>query len=281
MNEIRAAVAQICPLPGQTEANAENMIFYMKEAAAKGAQLLVFPEASLTGYSTGRAEELAVQEDDPAVQRLRKESDALSLAVCFGYIERREDRLYLTQELYAACKHICYRKTHLGFREKEVFSAGDEFPVLQIPLKVGEESADDPHAEICAGMQLCWEAHIPEISSAEREQGAELFLVPYASGMTGEKTLENWSIHLPARASDNGAFLIACNLLFPGNEESESFRGGGIAVYDPKGKRIAAVSETRPQMLVCDLEGTLPRELPDGDMKNISYFDRKRKELFS
>ena len=113
-----------------------------------------------------------------------------------------------------------------GFREKAVFTPGDEFPVTAGSIK--------------AGMQLCWESHIPEISGLERGRGAELLLVPYASAMSGARCEENWSVHLPARASDNGAFLLACNLLFPPKAEGAPPTGGGLAAYDPKGRRIAA-----------------------------------------
>ncbi len=127
-------------------------------------------------------------------------------------------------------------------------------------------------------MQLCWESHIPEISALERSRGAELLLVPYASAMTGGRCRKHWMVHLPARASDNGAFVAACNLPFPA--ENGALRGGGMAVFDPKGNCVASYYGTEDHMLLCALSGPLPRELPPGDMHNISYFDRKRTELF-
>ena len=94
--------------------------------------------------------------------------------------------------------------------------------------------------------------------------------------MSGEKCAENWA-HLPARASDNGVFAAACNLLFQG---PDGVRGGGLAVFDPKGRRIAAYFGTDEHMLLCDIGGPLPRDSDDTDMHAISYFDRKRTEFF-
>ena len=43
---------------------------------------------------------------------------------------------------------------------------------------------------------------------------------------------------------------------------------------------IPRCSDDQASRLFCDLEGTLPREVPDGDMHQISYFDRVRRDLF-
>ena len=110
------------------------------------------------------------------------------------------------------------------------------------------------------------------------ERGAELLLMPYASAMSGERCRAHWTVHLPARASDNGAFVAACNLPFPAKNGVP--RGGGMAVFDPKGSSIASYYGAEEHTLLCTLSGPLPRELPPGDMHHISYFDRKRTELF-
>ncbi|MBQ2311459.1 MAG: NAD+ synthase, partial [Firmicutes bacterium] len=60
MKGIRIALAQICPVPGDAGTNAEKIKAYMKEAADGGAELVIFPECSLTGYAPERASELAL-----------------------------------------------------------------------------------------------------------------------------------------------------------------------------------------------------------------------------
>lgn len=289
MKTMRLALVQVCPEPGQLKENAEKMMRCYRQAVNASADLVLFPECSLTGYSTQLAETIAVSSDLELLAQIRKVCRAEQTAICFGYVERTENTLYLTQELVTRDAGICYRKTHLGTREREVFSAGCDFPVISIPVrnlaapsdpfeKTGQDREQiTTTSHVAAGIQLCWESHIPEISSAQRSNGAQLLLVPYASPMSGEVCRQNWQVHLPARASDNGAFLAACNLLFP----KDGLRGGGMAVYDFKGRCLAESFSDEEQMLVCDLEGRLPREYPDGDMHNISYFDRKRKDLFS
>ena len=266
MKTTRIAIVQVKPEINALEKNTQKLLDFLEQAVRGEASLVVFPECSLTGYSTKDARDLAIDPENEAVLKIREYCCEHRIAACFGYVLKEGDNLYIAQELFSGEQSICYRKTHLGSKEQQVFTAGECFPVLKAPLTTG--------------MQLCWESHIPEISASERKQGAELLLVPYASMMSGERCSENWSVHLPARASDNGCFLAACNLLFDPEEEGKPYRGGGLAVYDPKGRKIAEYFGTEEKMILCDLEGVLPREIPEGDMHNISYFDRKREELF-
>lgn len=262
MKNTRIALVQICPLPGEADGNARKILAFAQEAASAGAELVLFPECSLSGYSSDPDRDLSLSRDDAILRGIRERCRDLGIAVCFGYAERGPEGCFITQELTSDQGSVFYRKTHLGSREKAVFSAGSAFPLSPAPVS--------------AAMQLCWESHIPEISTLERAQGAELLLFPYASPMSGEKCSENWA-HLPARASDNGVFAAACNLLFSG---LDGMRGGGMAVFDPKGRRIAAYFGSDERVLLCDIGGPLPRDSDDTDMHAISYFDRKRTELF-
>ena len=267
MNAITLAVVQMTTATLQPETNVGTMLDFLARAADAGADLVLFPECSLTGYTTERAAEAALPLDNPHRASLEAAADRLGVAVCYGFIEAAGSRPQITQVLFDRGQNVLYRKTHLGSREDEVFLAGAEFPVADLSCGVR------------CGMQLCWESHIPEISTALRAAGAELLLIPYASGMAGARCRENWNIHLPARASDNGVFAAACNALR--ERGTGELAGGGMAVYDPKGREIAGYFGADAHMLLVELGGPLPREIPPGDMHSISYFDRCRRELFS
>ena len=273
MNEIKAAVVQLCPIPGCQAENTDKTAEFIKKAAEEGAELVVFPECSLTGYAPKRAAELAVDAQAPdgnCVQTIERLCDRFGISACFGYMEKQQDKLFIAQELWSEGKRLVYRKTHLGSRESLYFAQGDRFAAASLPKGIS------------CGMQLCWESHIPQISAKYRSLGCQLLLFPYASPMSGEKCLENWSVHLPARASDNGCFAIAANLLF------EDGRGGGTSVWDPKGKLIAQHFGPDEALMFCTLSGELPGEryqriqkgLAKEDMHFISYFDKARSELF-
>ena len=278
METATIALVQLRPKPGSADPNAEKIIEFIRSAKSENADLVVFPECSLTGYSPKDAAELAVSADSEAVRSIERCAKDLEIAVCFGYMEALHAgnawgrSFAITQEIVSGASKTVYKKTHLAGSEQRVFLEGNIFPTAQIPCR----AEDGKDRSITAGMQLCWESHIPQISSAYRKSGAQLLLFPYASGMSGEKCRENWSVHLPARASDNGCFAAACNLLI--NE-----KGGGMAVWDPKGKVLKQYWGTDEKMISCSIGGPLPREIfAEGSesMHCISYFDRSRNELF-
>ena len=279
MKKTMLAAVQFEPLPGNTEKNLAEICRYMEAAAEKGAELICFPEASLTGYRTQAPEEIAISAEDESFCVLKEKAAELSLAVCSGFIEKGE-KPHITQFLTDGRKTLFYRKVHLGCRERESFAAGNELPV-------------GVFAGICVGIQLCWESHIPDISTVFRRKGAELLLVPYATGMSGETCRDVWMRHLPARAGDNGTFLAACNAFLNVAENSPQAgqpedaaclrctrKGGGLLFLDPKGRTLAEDFSPENKLLLREIGGSLPRELPDGNMGNISYFDRRREELY-
>ena len=261
MNDLRIALVQICPETGNAGKNAEKIIGYMEKAAKESAGLVLFPECSLTGYAPEKAEEICISNGSAPVAAIEKKAGDLGIAVCFGYAEStgEDAKPFITQELYFEGKQTIYRKTCVAPREEPFFLPGNSY-----------ETADV--RGVTAAMQICWESHMPKISSIYRSKGAQLLLFPYASGMSGDKCIENWSIHLPARASDNGCFAAACNLLSNG-------KGGGSAVWDPKGKLIARYSGFDEEMTVCDIGGELPREKyerGEETMHTLSYFDHSK-----
>ena len=270
MEPLRIAAVQMEPGLGETAASGAQIIEWMDRASTAGAQLICFPEASLTGYSAPHAHEAAVTRDDPAVAAVCDAAREMGIAVSFGFMERACDgRIFVAHQVADgknAAATLFYRKTHLGRSEHDVFSAGDALPV-------GEAAA------AVVGVQLCWESHIPDISTALRAQGAEILLIPFASPLGGDRRRETWQRFLPARAYDNGVFAIAVNAL--SRERDGSPRGGGIAVYAPDGTVLAESYSPEPGMVVCDLDGRLPRNDRHAGMKGASYFDARRPELYS
>jgi predicted amidohydrolase len=77
---------------------------------------------------------------------------------------------------------------------------------------------------------------------------------------------------------DNGLFVVACNALRRGL--NGSVQGGGMVAYGPDGQLLASCSSADERMLLVEIGGTLPRETPDTGMHGVSYFDRRRPELY-
>lgn len=274
--------------------NIKKLTAYVRRAAGKNADLLLLPEAFLTGYQPSEAAVRALLAESEEIRAVIDLAGKYALTLSCGFMERSMERaeqtsgdpaLYLTQLITDGSHTQFYRKTHLGCREQAVFSEGNDLPVF-----TGQKAV--------IGTHLCWESHIPDIASTLRGRGAELLLIPYASGLSGRTCRDVWSRHMPARSSDNGVYTAACNALShrrmpeqnlsgchlpdqsPADVYRSSFIGGGCAIYDPKGRLIASYFGLKERLLICDLDPDLPRCHPDGDMGHISYFDRRRPELY-
>ena len=269
MRDVVVAAVQMASRVGACEDNARRMCTLLDEATEQGAQLVFFPEACLTGYSMDWARDIALAADHACVRAVEEAACELGVAVGFGYIEAvgEGERPFVTYEVFDGARVLTYRKTHLGSREQGVFAAGNSLPVCQA-------------AGACVGVHLCWESHLPDISTTLRAHGAEILAVPHAAPAGGERRRSIWMRTLAARAYDNGAYVVACNAL-RGEDDQSGHVGGGLAVFDPKGQVMADYYGEDEQVLVCTLPGRLPRDASDDSMHSASYFDRRRPELYA
>ena len=266
MRNMRIALVQLESVLGDVHRNLHAHLDWAQRAIDAGADLVCFPECSLTGYTTETAGKCALDFENAMREPLAQLARSSGTAIGYGFIEQARDceKPFATYVIEPA-GGFAYRKTHLGSRERFAFEAGNDLPVVQV-------------ADTRIGVQLCWEAHIPDIAGTLRAKGAELVLCPHAVGLGGQRRIASWERYLAARALDNGIFVAACNALR--RAESGELRGGGLAVFGPDGALVANCASEREELLIADIGGPLPRETPDDGMRNISYHDRRRPELY-
>jgi predicted amidohydrolase len=263
MRPLTLAVVQTRPEIGNAEKNLAHLLEFVDMACAERTDVICFPEACLTGYSTQYADRHAIAVNDPAVLELIKLAKCRNITIVFGLMERTDKGMFVTQIAAAPENTMLYRKTHLGHVETDIFVPGNELPVIRT-------------AKACIGIQLCWESHIPDIATAMRTKGMELLLIPHSCGLGGRRRIESWDRFLAARADDNGIFVAACNAI----TGTERTFGGGTVAYGPKGNKLAEYCGDDEHMTVVELDGNLPRNSSDDNMSSISYFDRRRPELY-
>lgn len=263
MKDIRLTLVQMRSTVGDAPSNLKRMESFISSADS---DIVCFPEMCLSGYTTYDPGRYALDPDDPSVSKIHDLSDDTDVAIVFGYMERNiSGRPLLRQEIAGCSSDIRhYRKTHLGQAESEVFQPGDSLPVFSVK-------------GITIGLQLCIESHIPDISQSYRSKGAELILMPFANGNSGDRRRSVWYSYLPARASDNGLFVAATSAV--GDNGLGTVFGGGMIALGPKGNTIGEYYGTDEHSITVDIGGKLPRDGPE-TMSNISYFDRRRPELY-
>jgi predicted amidohydrolase len=226
--EINVALAQINCKVGDKKHNTDLMTKNIKKAREKGAELVVFPELSLTGYLTrDLTYDLAEAIPGPSVNSLEKVAEKEKIHVVFGMLERSERArgvIYNTAVLLGPKGFIGkYRKmqlpTHSVFEEKRYFRPGYQLPVFD--TDIGSLS-----------LIICYDIFFPEISRLLRLKGAQFIICISASPAVRRKFFEVFTI---ARAMENTVFLAYTNLV--GIEDGLQFWGGS-RIIAPSGRVI-------------------------------------------
>jgi N-carbamoylputrescine amidase len=228
MDDLTVAAACMTAEPGRIERNLERIRSIAMEAAASGADMLCLPELSVTGYSLSDPESLCLGRNGRMLtERLLSIAKATNLVILAGLVEPREGAPPYIGHVAAGPEGLLgvHRKTHLSPTERGVFSAGDDLRVFA-------------WRNTTFGIQLCYEAHFPEISTVMTLKGAEVLFLPHASPRgDAEQKRSSWMRHLPGRAFDNGVFVVAVNQV--GETEGGFDFPGVIVILGPDGREYA------------------------------------------
>jgi len=121
-NELSIALVQHVSTPDNIEASIDRIANYAKKASDAGVQLLLFPEASLTGYNNTRDvnHRIAQGADGDAAQAIAKICMSNRIAIAYGFAEKYDDKMYNSVQFIDAkgCTQSLYRKTHFVFSRR-------------------------------------------------------------------------------------------------------------------------------------------------------------------
>jgi NAD+ synthase (glutamine-hydrolysing) len=234
--KLTLALAQINTVLGVVPANLEKHLTLVEEARRSGADLLVFPELSLTGYvlqDLTPAVALTPAAGDPIFKPLLEASREIDLVVGFVEEDRRHRfyiaSAYLSRGEVLHVHHKVYLPTYGLFDEGRFFAWGDS--IRAFDTRFGR-----------LGMLICedfWHASPPYLLWLD---GADLLLFSSASpgrGLNSEPRLESarWVEHINrAYASLFTTFVAHANRV--GYEDGLNFWGGST-IYDPNGELVA------------------------------------------
>jgi N-carbamoylputrescine amidase len=243
MKDIRiAAVIMNCTL-GRVQDNLDRMAGWIKIAKKQGADLICFPEMNVTGYSTRKIiKESAETIPGPISQSVFALAQEFKLAIMAGLLEKDSRGRVFASHLMVTPRGLAgiYRKIHIAPPETNLFSAGDTIALFKIK-------------GVKLGIQLCYDVHFPELSTRMATDGADVIFMPHASprGTPAEK-FDSWMRHLPARAFDNGVYVVACNQT--GNNQSGLNFPGLSVILDPTGRIIKKNIGGKEDIIVADLK---------------------------
>jgi predicted amidohydrolase len=240
LEKVNVALAQIGCKVGDKKHNIRVMKNEIKRAKRRGANLIIFPELSLTGYSTrDLAYELAEPIPGAATHSLEEVTKKENVYVVFGMPEQSEKAhsiLYNSAVMLGPEGLIGkYRKMHLPthsvFEEKRYFRLGYEAPVFD--TEIGK-----------IGLTICYDMFFPEICRLLKLKGAQLIVCISASPAVRSSFFE---VFTAARALENTVFLAYVNLV--GVENGLQFWGGSRTVA-PNGSILAKAKYDKEDLVI-------------------------------
>jgi predicted amidohydrolase len=219
-DKINTSLAQLRPALRNTPRNLETMRKIVAEN--DDADLVVFPELFLSGYTTSDPEELALDlegSEMDAIARLAREN---STAVILGAPERLSGEIANSAICVDRYGNITgsYRKTHLFGSERDAFAAGNELLIVDLD-------------GVRAGIMICFDVEFPEVARTLVKASANL-LVTISANM--DPFGRDHDVFATARALENGVPHLYVNQV--GRGEAFAFAGGTMIV-SADGDRLA------------------------------------------
>jgi predicted amidohydrolase len=230
---VKIGLAQIYPKLGDVAHNLGVHLDSIDAARARGVDLLVFPELSLTGYQVqDLVPEVALRSDesDPVIAQLLQASADIDIIVGFVHEDFR-NRFYIANAYLSAGKlihlhHKLYLPTYAMFDESRYFAQGNS--VRAFDTRFGR-----------VGMLICedfWHVSPPYLLWLD---GADILILNSSSPSRGLNESDRlmgtrWVEHVcQAYGSMFTSYILHCNRV--GYEDGKSFWGGS-SVVDPDGE---------------------------------------------
>lgn len=282
---LKVAVVQAAPVLFDREATVEKACGLIEQAAAQGAQFILFPEAYIPAYPRGLAFgtvvgsrspvgrriwqnywENAVEVPGPTTKKLGEVAKKANVYLAMGIIERDLERstgtLYCTLLYFGPDGRLLgkHQKLKPTAGERLIWGEGDGSTLTVIETEFGS-----------IGGLICWENYMPLARMAMYHKGVEVYLAPTADAR------DTWQATLRHIACEGRCFVLGCNQymtkeMYPDDlknlkdldEQPEIMSRGGSAIISPLGKVLAGP--------LYDQEGVLFAEL-DLDAIARSKFD--------
>lgn len=226
------AAAQLTARAGDVAHNLDQHLAAARLAAKHGADLVAFPELSLTGYEPTLARQLALDVDAPSLDPLDRASANLKLTLAVGLPTVGSNKPYITQLFFRPDQgRIACSKQRLHSDEQPYFSGGKAPRCLTM--------ADEVIAPA-----ICFEALNADHAEAAAAAGATVYLACVAKPAAGIAAAET---RFPAFARQHGFCVVMANA----TGLNDNFTSAGrSAAWGPNGQAIGQLEPDRAGLLL-------------------------------
>ncbi|HEY6878600.1 MAG TPA: N-carbamoylputrescine amidase [Polyangiales bacterium] len=272
---VRVAAIQ-CSLGGGYEQNVNKVERLVREAAQRGAQLVLPSELFAGIYFCRRevAEYFAWAEpfeDSKTIRRFAALAKELGVVLPISFYERDGQQYYNSIAIADADGKVLgrYRKSHIpdgpGYEEKFYFRPGaDGFKVWKTRFAT-------------IGVGICWDQWFPEAARAMALLDAEILFYPTAIGSEPEEpefdTKDPWQRAMIGHAVCNHMPVVAANRV--GDEDGQLFYGSSF-ICDHRGEKLAELDRREEGVITADLDLATIRT----ERATMGFFRDRRPELY-
>ena len=269
---VRAAAAQIAPDLTSREKTTSRVLEAIREAASKGADLIVFPETFvpwypyfsfvlppvLSGKEHVRLYEEAVSVPGPTTEAVAAAAREHGIVVVLGVNERDHGSLYNTQLLFDADGSLLLKRRKITptFHERMIWGQGDASGLKVVDSAIGR-----------LGALACWEHYNPLARYALMAQHEEIHVAQFPGSMVGPIFAEQMEVTIRHHALESGCFVVNATgwltgeqiqSITPDEGLQKALRGGCMtAIISPEGKHLAPPITEGEGILIADLDMSL------------------------
>lgn len=255
---MKIAICQTNIVFEDKEQNIAKALELIKAAAGQGADLILFPEMSFTGFSMNIS--LTAEDNGYSTDIMRRAAIDNKIAIGFGYVQlsngKGENRYIILSSDGSILSD--YTKIHsfaIG-GERDDFSSGN---ILPVPVEISSQKI---------ATFICYDLRFPEIFRAVADNCT--FIAVAANWP--ESRREHWITLLKARAIENQVYIAGINCT--GNQNGLIYCGDSM-IINPSGEIIAEAARSKDEMVICEISDDtekIRKDFPVGISRKIELY---------
>ena len=233
---MKICAAQTRPVTGDVQQNTRLHQRFIAQAAAGGADLIVFPELSLTGYEPTLAQELALNPEDGRLDVFQTLAAIHNLTIGVGAPTRLPTGVGISLIMFRPnqSRHV-YAKQHLHPDEEAFFVSGG----ITGNLSSGGDNV---------ALAICYELSVPEHAALAFARGATVYIASVAKSARGVEMADQRLAEIARRYAMT---VVMANAIGPADGGECA---GQTAVWNTQGRLVAQLDNTHEGFILYDTD---------------------------
>ena len=233
---MKICVAQTRPVKGDIQGNIQRHLEFIKLAVAHGANAIIFPELSLTGYEPALAKALATHANDTRFDPLQKLADASRITIGVGVPTKSLAGVCITMVLFQPHQpRQTYSKGYLHSDEEPFFVPGQSSVAFE-----GDKKR--------IALAICYELSVAEHAEKAFKNGAQIYIASVAKTTSGvDKAIH--SLSNIARKYSMTILMSNCLGICDGVECA-----GKSSIWNNQGRLLGQLNDTHEGVIMIDTD---------------------------